>query len=184
MSARVKFKPKPDKLVDSMLYLTLKGIKLDQYKMVKLLYLADRNHFRKYGRPITFDRYVAMPFGPVASAAYDLVRGKSALGVNASDLPFQMRRHGKMFLIDGPTRDIDKSIFSKSDLLVLDETVEEYGAMDFDQLYNLTHKHFAYDRAWKNRTTNADDIRFEDHLEEGASKEGRVLDLSFTSQGM
>lgn len=184
MNARVQFKPKPKKLVDAMLYLALKDLELDQYKMVKLLYLADREHFRRFGRPITFDKYVAMPFGPVASAAYDLVRGKNALGVQASNLPFETRKHDKIFLIGKPKRDIERSLFSKSDLMVLDETAEKYGSMNFDQLYKLTHEHFAYDRAWKNRNTNADDMRFEDHLTEDASKEDRVLDLSFTANGM
>lgn len=76
MNARVTFTPKPDKLADSILYLALKGIELDQYKAVKLLYLADREHLRRFGRPITFDKYVAMKFGPVGSAAYDWLRSK------------------------------------------------------------------------------------------------------------
>lgn len=184
MNARVTFNSKPDKLVDTMLYLALKGIELDQYKMVKLLYLADREHLRRFGRPITFDKYVAMPFGPVASAAFDLLRGKQALGIDPSDLPFEMRKHDKFFVVDHPKREIDRSIFSKSDLMILDQTADKYGAMSFDQLYKLTHDHFAYDRAWKSRKTKADEMRFEDFLTEDASKDDRVSDLSFSSKGM
>jgi uncharacterized phage-associated protein len=184
MNARVTFNPKPDKLVDTMLYLASKGIELSQYKMVKLLYLADREHLRRFGRPITFDKYVAMPFGPVASAAFDLLKGKKALGVDPSDLPFERRKHDKIVLVERPKRDIDRAIFSRSDLMVLDQTVEDYGQMSFDQLYKLTHEHFAYDRAWKSRKTKADEMRFEDFLAEDASKDDRVSDLSFTSKGM
>ncbi len=184
MNARVTFKPKPEKLVDSMLYLSLKEIALDQYKMVKLLYLADREHLRRFGRPITFDKYVAMPFGPVASSAFDLLKGNKVLGIDPSDLPFDMRKHDKIVVIEHPKREIDRSIFSKSDLMVLDQTVEKYGNMSFDQLYQLTHDHFAYDRAWKSRKTKADEMRFEDFLAEDASKESRVSDLSFTSKAM
>lgn len=184
MNARVTFTPKPDKIVDSILYLALKGLELDQYKTVKLLYLADREHLRRFGRPITFDKYVAMQFGPVASAAYDLVRGKEALGINPARLPFKTHKHDKIFLVSNPKRDIDRDIFSKSDLVVLDQIADEYGAMSFEQLYKLTHDHFAYDRAWTNRKTKADDMRFEDFLAEDASKDDRVSDLSFTSKGM
>lgn len=184
MNARVKFTPKPEKIVDSILYLALKDLQLDQYKTVKLLYLADREHLRRFGRPITFDKYVAMPFGPVASAAFDLLKGNKVLGIDPSDLPFEMRKHDKIVIIDHPKREIDRSIFSKSDLMVLDQTAETYGGMSFDQLYKLTHEHFAYDRAWSSRKTKADEMRFEDFLAEDASKEGRVSDLSFTSKGM
>lgn len=184
MTARITFKPKPDKLVETMLYLSLKEMELDQYKMVKLLYLADREHLRRFGRPITFDKYVAMPFGPVASAAFDLLKGRQALGVDPSKLPFDRRSHDNIVIIDHPQRDIDRSVFSKSDLMVLDQIAEKYGDMSFDQLYKLTHDHFAYDRAWKSRKTKADEMRFEDFLAEDASKEGRVSDLSFTSKGM
>lgn len=45
-------------------------------KLLKLLYLADRAAFVELGRPITFDRYVSMPHGPVLSRTCDLVTGE------------------------------------------------------------------------------------------------------------
>ena len=38
-------------------------------KAIKLIYLADRLHLRKYGRPIIGDMYWAMKLGPVGSLA-------------------------------------------------------------------------------------------------------------------
>jgi len=184
VNARVKFTPKPDKIVDSILYLALKDIEIDQYKAVKLLYLADREHLRRFGRPITFDKYVAMEFGPVASCAFDILKGKERMGVKPSDLPFELRKLDKITLVKNPKRDIDRSIFSKSDLMILDQIAEEYGSKSFGELYELTHSHFAYDRAWKHRKSKADEMRFEDFLAEDASKEDRVSDLAFTSKGM
>ncbi|MAM63872.1 Panacea domain-containing protein [Maritimibacter sp. UBA3975] len=184
MNARVRFKPKADKIVEAILYLAHKGLDLDQYKLVKLLYLADRAHFQRFGRPITFDKYVAMQFGPVASNAYDMVRKRSALGVTPDKLPFDIEQHDKIFLVRKPLREVDTSLFSRSDLHILDETVAEYGDKSFDQLFEITHDHFAYDRAWKNRTSLADEMRFEDFLEEDASKPGKVSDLEFISRGM
>ena len=184
MNARVTFTPKPDKIVDSILYLVLKGIELDQYRTVKLLYLADREHLRRFGRPITFDKYVAMEFGPVASCAFDILKVKERIGVKPSNLPFELRNLDTITLVENPKSDIERSIFSKSDLMVLDQVADKYGNMSFGQLYDITHNHFAYDRAWKNRKTKADDMRFEDFLTEDASKDDRVSDLSFTSKGM
>ncbi len=45
-------------------------------RMLKLLYLADRESLRETGRPITGDRVVAMEHGPVLSYTYDLVKGE------------------------------------------------------------------------------------------------------------
>ena len=42
-------------------------------KLIKLLYLADRKALLELGRPITFDRFVSMPHGPVLSRTYDLI---------------------------------------------------------------------------------------------------------------
>lgn len=42
--------------------------------LIKLLYLADREALRRWGRPITRDRYVAMGDGPVLSRVLDMIR--------------------------------------------------------------------------------------------------------------
>jgi uncharacterized phage-associated protein len=46
-------------------------------RMLKLLYLADRESLKETGRPITGDRVVAMEHGPVLSSAYDLIKGQN-----------------------------------------------------------------------------------------------------------
>jgi len=48
------------------------GGQVNKLKALKLVYFADRYHLRRFGRPITGDEYLAMPFGPVASGAKDL----------------------------------------------------------------------------------------------------------------
>jgi uncharacterized phage-associated protein len=49
-------------------------------RMLKLLYLADRESLKETGRTITGDRVVAMEHGPVPSCAYHLLEalGRSA----------------------------------------------------------------------------------------------------------
>ena len=46
---------------------------LDQYKIAKAIFLADVSHLNQYGRPVTYDNYVAMRFGPVPSKTYELL---------------------------------------------------------------------------------------------------------------
>lgn len=44
-------------------------------KLMKLLYLADREAMRLFGRTISGDRLVSMPHGPVLSMTLDLMNG-------------------------------------------------------------------------------------------------------------
>lgn len=51
--------------------------KTDNYmRLLKLLYFADRESLKETGRPITGDRFVAMPHGPTLSRLLDLVNQK------------------------------------------------------------------------------------------------------------
>tara|TARA_R110002060_G_scaffold22516_1_gene30519 strand:- start:518 stop:1165 length:648 start_codon:yes stop_codon:yes gene_type:complete len=49
--------------------------KLNILKLVKLLYICDREFMKQYAKPITYDRFVSMPHGPVLSSTYDLMSG-------------------------------------------------------------------------------------------------------------
>lgn len=49
---------------------------MNYMKLIKLLYIADRESIKETGTPITGDRYVAMKHGPVLSSIYDLILGR------------------------------------------------------------------------------------------------------------
>jgi uncharacterized phage-associated protein len=46
-------------------------------RLLKLLYVADRESLAETGRPITGDRAVALKRGPVLGRVYDLIKGQS-----------------------------------------------------------------------------------------------------------
>ena len=58
----------------------LRGGKMSYRKLIKLLYLADREALLRWGRPITTDRYVSMDHGPVVSNVYELIRAEPQPG--------------------------------------------------------------------------------------------------------
>lgn len=161
------FRPKIDKIVEALLYLAHKRPGADKYQAVKLFYLADREHIARYGRPITFDNYYALWYGPVASTALDLLNGASPalFGARESALPFKTEKgfvktksgkESETTFIRAPSRKVNSDIFSKSDLKVLDGIIAKYGSASFDDLYNETHKHFAYSNAWEHRRYGGD----------------------------
>lgn len=178
---RISFPFKKEKVLECILYLAGKGLDLTTYRVVKLLYLADREHLREFGRPTSFDRYVAMKNGPVASFAYDVMKGHKSSGISTDDLPFLLVKRGDLNYAEAPKRGINRKLFSRSDLHVLDETCKQYGDWTFKQLYDLTHKHEAYDKVWSNKISNADSMRFEDFFEGMENKERLIENLKTVS---
>jgi uncharacterized phage-associated protein len=55
------------------LFIKLNKEPLDQIKLMKLLYFAEREALNRWKRPITFDSYVSMQRGPVLSETLDLI---------------------------------------------------------------------------------------------------------------
>lgn len=51
------------------------GRQMTRLRLLKLLYIADRNALKERARPITGDSVVAMDHGPVLSQTYDLLKG-------------------------------------------------------------------------------------------------------------
>lgn len=56
------------------------GGRLTYLRLIKLLYLADRESWDRFGRPITGNDYASMKHGPVLSQTYDLVRREPGEG--------------------------------------------------------------------------------------------------------
>jgi uncharacterized phage-associated protein len=55
------------------LVLKLRGGKMKYMKLLKLLYLVDREALLRWGRPVTTDKYVSMDCGPVLSRTLNLI---------------------------------------------------------------------------------------------------------------
>jgi hypothetical protein len=59
-----------------LLHLHGNGGRMQFIRLIKLLYLADRDAWARYGRPITGDSYYAMKQGPVLSETYNLIKAQ------------------------------------------------------------------------------------------------------------
>jgi hypothetical protein len=184
---RLLFKPKLDKIVELLVYLAHTRPHADQYQAVKFFYLADREHFNRYGRPVTFETYYALDYGPVASNALDLIKGNSAtLGAAGLDsLPIHLEKRANIIILTRPLRPVNYDVFSRSDLAVFDEIIEQHGSKTFEELFRLTHSHHAYDFAWRNRRRgNRALMYYEDMLEDSARKAAIVSSLEPVAENM
>ena len=107
-------------------------------KAIKLVYLADRQSFKKFGFPILDETRVSMPQGPVNSVTYSHVNGEYDLEVCGwSEILEDRANH----LIGSKKRvevdDLDE--LSDADIECLNEVWAEFGYMDQWQLVAYTH---------------------------------------------
>ena len=120
------------------------GGSLPLLKLMKLLYLAERRSFEKFGEPIIGDRLVSMPHGPVLSVTYNHMNGELESVEGGWDTWISDRANHELALRDPSmirvTAD-DLTALSDADLDVLSETWERFGWMGPWQLRDYTHEH-------------------------------------------
>jgi len=115
--------------------------KINKMKAIKLIYLADRLHLRKYGRPIVGDTYWAMKLGPVGS------RAKRAAELD--NMPEEAYVYAKKYIrpIDEKKHHIesiksaDLDLFSKTDLECLETVYAAFADKDQFELKEITHEY-------------------------------------------
>ena len=56
------------------LFLQLHKGKMKYLMLLKLLYLLDREAFSRWERPVTYDTYASLHYGPILSKTYDIIR--------------------------------------------------------------------------------------------------------------
>jgi len=114
--------------------------KINKMKAIKLIYLADRLHLRKYGRPIIGDVYWAMKLGPVGSRA----KRTAELDVPENLLSYaqkyiQPEDEKKQSLVS--LRSTDTDLFSKTDIECLESVYSAFGDKDQFELAELSHQY-------------------------------------------
>ena len=132
------------KSLNALLYVANRLQRKDFHKIFKILYFADRQHLAMWGRPVTGDTYIAMDAGPVPSRIYDMlkiVRGDSYF----SDPEY----FGSLFRVDNwmyvtPLQDADLDKLSQTEKEALDESINRYGMLSYDEIRDKSH-----DVAWR-----------------------------------
>lgn len=148
---RLRYDFDVEKLVQAIAYMSERGVTgLDKLKVLKLLFLADKQHLLEIGRPILGDVYACMDWGPVPSQSYNIIR-------NVVDADPRKRTAENLFAEyftidrerDHPTlvakKSPDLDVFSESELAALDEVITKYGHLSGGDLIALTHD----DPIWK-----------------------------------
>lgn len=139
-----------DKLQNLILYIAnALPERQNMYKVLKVIYFADKDHLFNYGRFVSGDDHVALQHGPVPSKAYNMVKNVKLLhSLNDDGLDgaaFTVRADNTILPLAKP----DLSLFSKSDLECLDKEIEICRPLSFKQLKKRSHD-AAYEAAGEN----------------------------------
>lgn len=181
--------PNVPRILDAILFVIAKGqergVILSQYDIVKAIFLADRAHLNRFGRPITYDNYVAMKFGPVPSLVYDLLKeNQHAMHRHKIDrLPWERRDlgDGKAFSYRAPERVPNDETLSPSDLEELSDALTVVKSLGFGQIKRLTHEDKAYIDAWEDEGDRSQ-YPMSYTLLFDVPNEDRAAELSFLSE--
>ena len=115
------------------------GGSIDLMALIKLLYLADRTALIESGYPITGDRMVSMPHGPVLSGLYDCAKWIGT-DLEEEEDPFSRYlspRDGNTVHLVGDVGDLGE--LSDYEVGILDQVFDRFGHLSAGQLRRLTH---------------------------------------------
>lgn len=115
------------------------GGQINTMKALKLVFLADRYHIRKYGRMITNDNYVAMKHGPVPSTTRDIAEYNDYLDDIEKSYSAEYIKPNNLKLKS--IKEVDSNVFSESDLEALSFAWSAFGNYNQFQLRDITHSY-------------------------------------------
>ena len=116
------------------------GNSLNKMKAIKLIWLSDRLHLRKYGRTITGDIYFALPHGPVPSTTKDILCLNS-FTLSEDEFMYIDEYLSVVLKYDYKSiKEPNNNVFSKTDLMVLNDIFDYYGKYDHYELRDISHK--------------------------------------------
>lgn len=121
----------------------ISGKRLSKINALKLVYLADRYHLRKYAAPILWDTYYAMQYGPVASSTKKLIeklfaaRSKETTEyISVSDSGKKTRQGEPILIVEGK-KGPNLAQLSKTEREALDVALSQWPL--HDNLVDYTH---------------------------------------------
>lgn len=118
------------------LFLKLRGNgnKMSHLKLMKLLYIAEREALLQWRRPITFDCYVSMPQGPVLSQTLNVINGESDDNGPWGKFISSPENH-EVTLIEDP----GTGSLSEAEERLIRDVFSRYGSMSRWEIRDLTH---------------------------------------------
>jgi uncharacterized phage-associated protein len=134
--------------------------RIGRLRLLKLLYIADRDSLREFHRPIIGSRTVAMKNGPLHSEVFNLIKGEHIDEPLWSEYVqrngYEVRRR----------KDPGLSELSAAEVRVLTQTFEKYAAIDEWDLVEITHEFSEWSKNYPDKNADTSEtIPFSDLIQ-------------------
>jgi uncharacterized phage-associated protein len=109
--------------------------RLDKLKLIKLIYLSEREYLDRHSLPMTLDEFYSMKDGPIASAALNGLNGL----LTQSLWDKWITRIGNKI---GSAKKRERKQFdhlSEADISVMNAVWNQFGAMSTPEIWNYVH---------------------------------------------
>jgi len=143
-------------------FLESNGGHMHHLKLLKLLYLLDREALLRWGFPVTNDVYHSLPHGPVPSGCYDLVLSEEGFWADHISSPHE---HVVTLLDQAQSDEL-----SKAEKSLIDELSTKFKKFDRFAWRDYTHSL----PEWQNPNGSRVLIRIEDILRAGNKSEDQI----------
>ena len=127
-------------------------------KLMKLLYLADRESMKRHGHPISGDRYVSIDHGPVLSNTLNLINGAVKFQEHGWDHWIADKADYAVSLKRKVSREALDEL-SDADIDVLHNVFAKFGKVNQWDLVKYMHR---YCREWENPNGSSIPISYEE----------------------
>jgi uncharacterized phage-associated protein len=144
--------------------LTLRGGEMNYMKLIKLLYIVEREALLTWGRPVTADRCVSLRHGPVLSQTLNLINEGPVPGMASTWAEHISQPADYRVRLLSPTGDDE---LSEAEKALIDDVFTRYGAMNRWALVELVHRF----PEWQDPDGSALPITYRDILKAGGKTE-------------
>jgi uncharacterized phage-associated protein len=146
----------PIRAAQAAAWLILKnGGRMSHIKLSKLLYIADREALRRWGRPIIGGDYASMEHGPVISPVVDRMKRPEDRGSSATWDRYLRRERNFIVLVEDPGR----GRLHNAAIQLLDAIFDQCETLTKWQVRDLTHKFPEYENPGRSsRPIDVEDV--------------------------
>ena len=150
----LRYRENSQKILEALVLLAQKNPGKGFHNLLKILFYADKFHLQKYGRPVFGDVYIKMPYGPVGSFAYDILKKSDFIPqdiLKTINESLEIRKENDIPAVFAK-REPDLDCFSETDLECLNEAIDKCKKIDFASLTQITHE----EKAWQQVNMNSE----------------------------
>ena len=172
--------------LEAIVYLASKWPDIDAFHASKAMFFAEEEHLNRYGRPITGDTLIAMPYGPVPGAMRKTIIGDTGMAGNEEEIDAAIERTGSKHRNIRAKRTPNLDLLSDSDIECLDRGLARLRDANgrvrkFDDISAETHRMKCYRSAVPNGI-----IDYRDMIQDGLpNRAGLIAELEeFAAYGV